>query len=287
MGDIFMKTFSIYLQLTIGAVLFALGIELILVPNKLIDSGVAGISIMINHIAGIPTWLPFIVLNGIVLLFTSKLIGRTFAFRTVYANVISSIALQILHHYKPIIAGSELLVIIYGGLTIGIGVALVVRNEAAIDGTEMIALWVNKKIGKPITKILLTINFFVFAAAAFVYGLQSALLSVTTFYVVSRAIGYILDDLYQAKSIFIISNKPNDVGDALIKELELTITYIRGIGGFAKDEQLIVYCISDRILYPRIKKIVLEADPSAILEASYVTESAGVSRTSLMEKFKK
>jgi uncharacterized membrane-anchored protein YitT (DUF2179 family) len=151
----------------------------------------------------------------------------------------------------------------------------------------MIALWLNKKTGKSITSILLSINVFVFGAAALVYGLQNALLSITTFFVIAKAIEFILDELYKAKSIFIISNDPMAVGDALISELDLTITYIRGIGGYSKEEQLIIYCISDRIIYPHIKKIALQTDPSAILEASYVTESAGISRSSLMAKFKK
>ena len=282
-----LNKFLVYLQLTIGSILFALGIELILVPNNLIDSGVAGVSIMVNHLSNMPTWLSLIVINGIILLFTSKFIGKIFVVRTIYANIISSISLQMMHHFDPIINGSELLVIIYGGLIIGLGVGLVVRNDAAIDGTEMIALWLNKKTGKPITTILIAVNCFVFAAAAFVYGLQNALLSITTFYIVSRAIEYVLDDLYKAKSIFIISQKPTEVGEALIAELELSLTYLHGTGGYSKEEQQIVYCISDRIMFPRIKKIVLDTDPSAILEASYVTESAGVSRSSLMKKFKK
>lgn len=280
-----MKNFFIYIQITMGAILFSIGVELILIPNNISDSGVAGVSIMMNYVTGIKVWIPFLLMNLIILLFTAKSIGKQFVGRTIYANLITSISLNFLHG-KEQITHSELLTILYGGISVGIGIALVIKNSAAIDGTEMIAIWVNKKFHLPISTFLMFVNAFVYTAVIFVFTLEKALLSIATFYIITKSIDFILDGTNKAKSIMIITNNPHKIGELLMNELELPITYITGEGGYTGEERRIIYCIVDRIVYPRLKELVLKNDPTAIIEASIVTETTGVNKANYFDMFK-
>lgn len=283
-GGLLLRTFFDYIILTIGSIIVAAGLELILAPNGLVDGGVTAIAIMTNAVFAVPIWLVFLLLNLPTLLFSAKYMGKTFVVRTLYANVVTSIALYWMAPL-PAITSSEVLIVLYGGLLLGLGIGLVVKVGGAIDGTEMIAIWLNKKYHIPVSTFLLGINAIILSMAAFVFTLEKAMFSIAVFYIVSKMIDFILDGLNQAKSITIISDKPDAIGRALIKELEVSITYLYGEGGYTGEKRKLIYCITNRFLYPKLKEIVLNIDSEAVLEASYVTETTGVRKYSFLPQY--
>ncbi|SMO55424.1 YitT family protein [Melghirimyces algeriensis] len=270
-----MKRFWEYLSLTVGSFIVAAGLELILAPNGLVDGGVTAIAIMSHKLWEIPLWVVFLGLNLPILLFTTKVTGKRFVIRTLYANAVTTVGL-ILFKPIPAITTSEVLIVLYGGLLLGVGIGLVVKTGGAIDGTEMLAVWFHKRFHIPITTFLLVLNAVIFATAAFVYTLEKAMFSLAVFYIVTKMIDFVMDGLNQAKSVMIISEKPEEVGKRLVHDLEVSLTFLRGEGGYSGDEKRIIYCIVDRLEYPKLKELVLEIDPGAIMEASYVAETAGV-----------
>ncbi|OIJ15725.1 hypothetical protein BKP35_01665 [Anaerobacillus arseniciselenatis] len=266
-----------YLLLTIGSIIVAVGLELILAPNGLVDGGVTAIAIMAHRLWSIPIWLVFILLNIPSLIIAGKYMGKKFVFRTFYANVVTTIALIYFEPF-PAITSSEVLIVLYGGLLLGLGIGLVVKAGGAIDGSEMIAIWINKKYNISISKFLLAINAVILSMAAFVFSLEKAMFSIAIFFIVTKAIDFILDGINQGKSVMIISSKPVEIGETLIDELGISITYLDGTGGYTGEQVQLIYCITDRLMYPKLRDIVLSVDPSAILEASLVAETAGVKR---------
>ncbi|MDR6224093.1 YitT family protein [Desmospora profundinema] len=270
-----MSKFWDYLALTIGSIIVAAGLELILAPNGLVDGGVTALAIIAYNVAGIPIWVVFLGLNLIILLCTARDTGRKFVIRTLYANGVTTIGL-ILFEPVPAITSSEVLIVLYGGLLLGLGIGLVVKVGGAIDGTEMLAIWFKRHHHIPISTFLLAINALIFTGAAFVFGLEKAMFSLAVFYIVMKMIDFVLDGLNQAKSVTIISDQPDEIGQHLIEELDVTLTYLKGEGGYSGEERKIIYCIIDRLRYGKLKEAVLEIDPSAVLEASYVSETAGV-----------
>jgi uncharacterized membrane-anchored protein YitT (DUF2179 family) len=275
-----MKKLFDYIMLTMGSIIVAVGLELILAPNGLVDGGVTALSIMANRVWGLPIWAIFILLNFPTLVFSAKYMGKKFVIRTIYANVITSVALISLAPL-PAITSSEVLIVLYGGLLLGTGVGLVVKAGGAVDGTEMLAIFVNKRYNISISTFLLAVNAVILAGAAFVFTLEKAMFSVAIFYIVSKLIDFILDGINQGKSVMIISEKPDEVAYSLMKDLDAQITFLYGQGGFTKEERKIIYCITNRFMYPKLKDVVLTIDPSAVLEASYVSETAGVKKASL------
>ncbi|GAE27113.1 membrane protein [Halalkalibacter wakoensis JCM 9140] len=274
-----------YILLTIGSIIVAVGLELILAPNGLVDGGVTAISIMTNAMVNVPIWMTFIVLNIPSLIIAGKYMGKKFVVRTMYANVITSIALIYFAPFSPITT-SEVLIVLYGGLLLGVGIGLVVKVGGAIDGTEMLAIWANKKYHIPISKFLLLINFVILSFAAFVFSLEQAMFSVAVFFIVSKVIDFILDGINQGKSVMIISEKPEEIGQKLNEDLGIAITYLSGKGGYSGEQMQLIYCITDRFIYPKLKETVLSVDKGAILEASFVTETTGIKRKSLLEQKK-
>ncbi|WP_144611122.1 YitT family protein [Bacillus cereus] len=272
-----MKKVFEYVLLTIGSIIVAGSLELILAPNGLVDGGVTAIAIMANKVAGLPLYGVFLGLNIPILLFTAKVMGKKFFIRTSYANVVTTLGLIYLKPF-PAITTSELLIVLYGGVLFGIGVGIVVKMGGAIDGSEMLAVWMNKHFKVPISTFLLAVNAVIFTFVAILFSIEQAMFSLAIFYIVTKMIDFILDGINQGKSVMIISGKNKEIGDLLIKELQLSVTYLHGEGGFLGEEKRIIYCITNRFIYPKMKDLVLSVDPTAIIEASYSTETTGVKR---------
>ncbi|MES5894511.1 YitT family protein [Bacillus cereus group sp. RP43] len=272
-----MKKVFEYVLLTIGSIIVAGSLELILAPNGLVDGGVTAIAIMANKVAGLPLYGVFLGLNIPILLFTAKVMGKKFFIRTSYANVVTTLGLIYLKPF-PAITTSELLIVLYGGVLFGVGVGIVVKMGGAIDGSEMLAVWMNKHFKVPISTFLLAVNAVIFIFVAILFSIEQAMFSLAIFYIVTKMIDFILDGINQGKSVMIISGKNKEIGDLLMKELQLSVTYLHGEGGFLGEHKRIIYCITNRFIYPKMKDLVLSVDPTAIIEASYSTETTGVKR---------
>ncbi|MGU3370774.1 YitT family protein [Bacillus mycoides] len=272
-----MKRVFEYVLLTIGSIIVAGSLELILAPNGLVDGGVTAIAIMANKVAGLPLYGVFLGLNIPILLFTAKVMGKKFFIRTSYANVVTTLGLIYLKPF-PAITTSELLIVLYGGVLFGVGVGIVVKMGGAIDGSEMLAVWMNKHFKVPISTFLLAVNAVIFIFVAILFSIEQAMFSLAIFYIVTKMIDFILDGINQGKSVMIISGKNKEIGDLLMKELQLSVTYLHGEGSFLGEHKKIIYCITNRFIYPKMKDLVLSVDPTAIIEASYSTETTGVKR---------
>ncbi|MDA2121019.1 YitT family protein [Bacillus cereus] len=272
-----MKKVFEYVLLTIGSIIVAGSLELILAPNGLVDGGVTAIAIMANKVAGLPLYGVFLGINIPILLFTAKVMGKKFFIRTSYANVVTTLGLIYLKPF-PAITTSELLIVLYGGVLFGVGVGIVVKMGGVIDGSEMLAVWMNKHFKVPISTFLLAVNAVIFIFVAILFSIEQAMFSLAIFYIVTKMIDFILDGINQGKSVMIISGKNKEIGDLLMKELQLSVTYLHGEGGFLGEHKRIIYCITNRFIYPKMKDLVLSVDPTAIIEASYSTETTGVKR---------
>ncbi|PEI81631.1 hypothetical protein CN572_06155 [Bacillus wiedmannii] len=272
-----MKKVFEYVLLTIGSIIVAGSLELILAPNGLVDGGVTAIAIMANKVAGLPLYGVFLGINIPILLFTAKVMGKKFFIRTSYANVVTTLGLIYLKPF-PAITTSELLIVLYGGVLFGVGVGIVVKMGGAIDGSEMLAVWMNKHFKVPISTFLLAVNAVIFIFVAILFSIEQAMFSLAIFYIVTKMIDFILDGINQGKSVMIISGKNKEIGDLLMKELQLSVTYLHGEGGFLGEHKRIIYCITNRFIYPKMKDLVLSVDSTAIIEASYSTETTGVKR---------
>ena len=276
--EIFTEITLRLLLLTIGAFIVAFALECILLPNKVIDGGVIGISMMVNYVTGMNLGLVIFLLNLPFIFLALTYLGKMFVFQTFFAVTMLGLATNFfvgLGH--PVVLDELLLVVIFGGIILGLGVGLILRNSASLDGTEILSIKLSKKFSfLTIGEFLMGINLLIYTAAAFVFDLKQALYSILTYFVASKTIDAVIDGFNSSKSVRIVSEYHKEIGNAIMKELDVSVTYMRARGGYSGEEKILTYCVVSRLEMASVKSIVKRIDPKAFLVIEAVHEVEGV-----------
>ncbi len=259
--------------ITIGAVITGFGLETFLVPNDIIDGGVIGISMILSHLTNFNLGLLILILNIPFVLLAWKKMGTKFVLQTGYANIILALAVNFFSKYK--VTEDLLLSTVFGGIILGVGVGTILKNESSLDGTEMLSLIVSKKFGLSVGEFILVINVFIYAAAGLVFSWESAMYSVMTYFIVSKVIDSVMEGFNSSKSVRIISDNAGEIGSALIERLDISITYLQGIGGYTGADKDLIYCVLSRLELPKMLDIVKEIDNKAFVSVVDVHEVYG------------
>lgn len=272
--QVILEYLSKYLFITIGAMIAAFALECFLLPNDIIDGGVIGISMMISYITKWNLGLIIFVINLPFIYLAIQKMGKTFVFNVFYGVTMLSIFVNVLSGFH--VTEAQLLATVFGGVILGVGVGIILRNNAALDGTEILAVRLAKKIGFSIGEIIMFFNVFIYTAAGFLYGWDSAMYSILTYFIAYRVIDIVLEGLNSSKSALIISEYPKEIGDAIIKELDISVTYQKGKGGYSGQEKTLIFCVINRLEVAKMKKLIREIDPTAFLVIQDVHEVEGV-----------
>jgi uncharacterized membrane-anchored protein YitT (DUF2179 family) len=165
-----------YTLITLGALIYAFGLEAFLIPNKVIDGGVVGISLILKQTTGFNFSIFLIVLNLPFLYLGYKQLGKSFVFQSLYGIILTAIFSQSLHDITPV-TNEPFLASIFGGIILGVGVGIVLRNNGALDGTEILASLISKKSTFSVGQIVMFFNLFILSSAGFVFNMNSAFYS--------------------------------------------------------------------------------------------------------------
>lgn len=264
------------IMIIIGAAIAAYGLEAVLIPNNVIDGGVTGVSIMGAEVLELPLGLFLFILNIPFVYLGYKQIGKTFAIMSIVGIAALSLGTVLMHDISPILSEKDhLLVVASGGILLGVGIGIVLRNGGALDGSEVLAVLISRKVPFSVGDIILLINVFIFAIAAFVYNLESALYSALTYYIAKTVIDIVQVGLEKSKSVQIISKSSKDIGDAIQARLGRSLTYTTGRGGFSNEESEIITCVINRMEETKLLDIIREHDPGAFVVVSDVSEVRG------------
>jgi uncharacterized membrane-anchored protein YitT (DUF2179 family) len=258
----------------LGSVLMAVGLEIFLVPNNIIDGGITGISIMLSHITGLPLGLFLFLLNLPFFFIGYKQIGKTFAISTLFGIIILSIATSFLHPV-PGLTNDELLATVFGGITLGAGVGLVIRSGGSLDGTEILAILFNSKSPFSVGEIVMFFNIFILGSAGFVFGWDRAMYSLMAYFIAFKTIDVVIQGLDESKSAWIISEKHEEIGEIIMARLGRGITYLHGEGAYTGDDKKVIFCVISRLEEAKLKSIVEEVDPTAFLAVANISEVRG------------
>ncbi len=270
---LFLKWVKNILFLTFGAIVTAFALEAFLVPNNIIDGGIIGISMIISHISKWNLGILVLILNASFILLALKKMGKKFVFQTAYANVILALSINFFHHYK--VTGDVLLATVFGGIILGVGVGLILKNEGSLDGTEILSLLVSKRFGCSVGEFIMGLNLFIYIVAGKVFGWESAMYSIMTYFIASKVIDIVMEGLNSSKSVRIISDDSCAIGQALIEKLDISVTYLQGIGGYTGQDKDLIYCVISRLELPKMLEIIKEIDPKAFVSVVDVHEVYG------------
>ena len=274
MKKIFNRFKNIFV-ITLGAAIAACALEVFLVPNNIIDGGIIGISIIVDYLIKEVTLGQVIFCLNIPFIFLAlQKLGKRFVFNTFWGILNLSVFVNLFHGHQ--ITEETILASIFGGVILGLGVGLILRNNGSLDGTEIISLRLAPKLGFSIGEIIMTINVFIFFAAGFVFGFDKAMYSMITYFIAYKVIDIVLEGLNESKSVRIITDYSQEMGDRLIKEMNASITYIDAIGGYSGQPKRIVYCVISRLEITKLKEIVKEVDKTAFIAIENIHEVEGV-----------
>jgi uncharacterized membrane-anchored protein YitT (DUF2179 family) len=257
-----------------GAIFMAVGLEIFLVPNRVIDGGIVGISIILSHLSGWKLGLFLFFLNVPFFYIGYKQIGKTFAISTLYGVTILAISTTLLHPV-PVLTHDPLLASVFGGMVLGIGVGIVIRYGGSLDGTEVLAILFEKKLPFSVGEIIMFFNIFILGSAGFVFGWDRAMYSLIAYFIAFKTIDIVIQGIDESKSIWIISDNYDILGEAIMARLGRGVTFLNGEGAFTGDNKKVIFCVITRLEEAKLKSIVEEIDPGAFLAVSNIAEVRG------------
>ncbi len=263
----------------LGILSAGMGLKGFLLSSRFIDGGVTGISMLLADVVGLPLSVWILIFNLPFIALGYSQIGKKFAIKSALAIAGLSICLAVVEY--PDVTPDKLLTAVFGGFFIGAGIGLAIRGGAVLDGTEIAALLVSRnshllKVGD----VILILNIFIFLAAAFFLGVESAMYSILTYVAASKTIDFLLHGIEEYTAITIISMKNEEVKEAIINRLHRGVTVYRGHGGMgskgvSNSEQEILYCVVTRLEIGNIKNVVREIDPTAFITTHSLSDVEG------------
>jgi len=262
------------LFLFIGSILTAVGLEIFLVPNNIIDGGIIGVSIIVSYLLNIPLSVFIVVLNLPFLIFGYKHIGKTFVICSLFAIISLAFWVSIFHPI-PELTDDTLLASVFGGIILGLGVGIIIRFSGSLDGTEMVAIVISKKTSFSVGQIVMFFNVFILSSAGLVFGWDRAMYSLIAYFIAFKVIDITVEGINEEKAAVIISDNYEEISDAILSRLGRGVTLIEGRGGFSKREKTIIYSVTTRLEIAKLKSIVYEKDPKAFLVMSDVFDIMG------------
>jgi uncharacterized membrane-anchored protein YitT (DUF2179 family) len=264
--------------IVLGVLCAAFGLEGLLLPNQFIDGGVTGVCLLLVATLGWPLSVLLLLVNIPFLLLARAVVGRVFAVKTAIAIILLAIAVQVLQF--PPLTEDRLLVAIFGGFFIGVGIGLSMRGGSVLDGTEVLAIFLSRRLGAKVSDWVILINVLIFVAAAAILSVEQALYSLLTYIVASKALDFIIDGVEEYTGVTIISRSSAEVRRALIKQIGCGVTIYRGQGGYGytgeKDEDHeILYAVITRLEIRKLTLLVQDIDERAFITMSSISDVHG------------
>ncbi|MCH1624192.1 YitT family protein [Ferdinandcohnia quinoae] len=269
------KKVSQALSVVIGAFITAYGLEAILIPNNVSDGGVTGLSIVGSQLFGMPLGILIGILNIPFVFLGYKQIGKSFAIYSVIGIASLAYGTSIMHHVPTIIHGDTLLVTVVGGIIIGFGMGLALRNGGALDGIDMLAVLLSRKLPFGTSDLILFLNLFVFIVVSTVFGLQGAFLSGIAYFIASKVIHTVEEGLSGSKTFKIITSEPELMVETIRDRLGRSATYNVVEGGYSNEKFKEITCIINRLEDSKMKEIINEVDKYAFVAVYDVAEVKG------------
>ena len=270
----FIRELINFLLIVLGIFLAGMGIKGFLLSSHFIDGGVTGISMLLSNVLGYPLAILIPLINLPFIALGYHQIGGKFALKSVLA--IAGLALCLAFVNYPDVTPDKLLTAVFGGFFIGAGIGLAIRGGAVLDGTEIAALLISKssnilKVGD----VILILNIFIFSTAAFFLGIDSALYSVLTYFAASKTVDFLLHGIEEYNAIIIMSEKSDEIREAIIRILSRGVTIYNGRGGKSGKPMDILYCVVTRLEIGRVKNVTNEIDETAFVVIHPLADAVG------------
>ncbi|MGL4570145.1 MAG: YitT family protein [Clostridium sp.] len=272
------KNLKEYSIITFGIILVAISVEYFFAPNELAAGGVTGLAIVINDFfpvvgVGIITLIINIILFAVAFIF----IDGNFGGRTIYASLMLSVIMWFIEKFfNPFAITTDLMIAtIFGTLISAFGMALVFNNNSSTGGTDILAKILNKFLHIDIGKGLLIVDFVITLAGAYVFGIDLGFYAMLSVIILGITVDKFIEGFNVCKQVIIISKKTEPIMKYILEDLERGCTCLKGVGGFSKSENYIIYTVLNRNEFIKLKNHIKDVDNSAFITVGEVHEVLG------------
>jgi Uncharacterized conserved protein len=263
--------------ITLAVFSASFGFKGFLLTNHFIDGGVTGISLLVSVLSGVPLYLLVICINLPFVLLGYKVVGKHFAIKTALAITALAVCLAFVHF--PNVTNDNLLVAVFGGFFLGGGIGLAIRGGAVIDGTEILAIYLSRKLGVTIGDIIIVVNVLIFLAAAYLLSVETALYSMVTYFVASKTLDFIVDGIDEYMGVTIVSGKSEEIRQMITYKLGRGVTVYNGKRGYGKEFASqgveIIYTVLTRLELNKLNSEIEKIDSSAFVVMNTVKDTRG------------
>jgi uncharacterized membrane-anchored protein YitT (DUF2179 family) len=263
--------------LSAGIFSAAFGFKGFLLTNHFIDGGATGMSLLVSALTSIPLYQLIICINLPFIVLAYRVMGKVFAIKTMLA--ISGLALVLATVHFPDVTQDKLLVAVFGGFFLGAGIGLAVRGGAVIDGTEVLAIFLSRKLGTTIGDIIIVINVIIFSAAAYFLSIEIALYSMITYVAASRTLDFIVEGIEEYIGVTIISSHSEEIRHMIMDRLGRGLTVYSGKRGYGKRGEAkeidIVYTVVTRLELNKLNTEIEKIDSNAFVVMSSIKDTKG------------
>jgi len=261
----------------LGVFSAAFGLESFLLPSKFIDGGITGISLLSSILSSIPLPILLLTINLPFVFLGFKVISKQFAIKTILC--ITGLAIVTATVHFPEVTHDKLLVAVFGGFFLGAGSGLAVRGSAVLDGTEVLAIFLSRKLSTSVGDIIIVINILIFSAAAYFLHIEAALYSMITYLAASKTLDFVIEGIEEYTGVTIISVHNEHIREMIVQHMGRGVTVYRGKRGFGKrgytSEVDIVYTVITRLEVSKLKTEIEKIDPNAFVVMNSVKDTKG------------
>lgn len=271
------RNFKDFLLVTAGIFSAAFGFKGFLLSNEFVDGGATGISLLISNTTGIPLYFLIICVNIPFIFMGYRVVSKAFAIKTALA--IMGLALCLASVEFPNVTNDSILVAVFGGFFLGTGIGLAVRGGAVIDGTEILAIFLSRKLGTTIGDIIILINVFVFSAAAYLLSIEIAMYSMITYLSASKMLDFIVDGIDEYMGVTIVSTHYLEIKQMIIEKMGRGITVYKGEKGFGTRGEIgevnILFTVITRLEMNKLNTEIQTIDPHAFVVMNSIKDTKG------------
>ncbi len=257
----------------IGILSAGFGLKGFLLPNSFIDGGVTGISLIIAEMTGFHLSILLVVINLPFLIMGFRTISKQFALRSIIAILLLAVSVHFIPF--PIITDDKLLIAVFGGFFLGLGIGLAMRGGSVIDGTEVLAVFISRRTSLTIGDVILVFNVFIFGIAAYVFTIEISLYAMLTYLAASKTVDFVVSGIEEYVGVTIISDYNEEVRLAIIEKMGRGCTIYVGKKGESLAETEIIYTLITRLEISNLQTEIEKIDKNAFIVMHSIKDAKG------------
>lgn len=282
------KWFLSYSLIVLGAFIMAAGFVYFISPHKIVPGGVFGICIVLHHLFGLPIGVTGLVLNIPLTIIGIKILGPRFGVKTIVGFSLTSVFIDTLTWIwgeQPLVADDVLLSSIFGGVLVGLGLGLIFKAKATSGGSDIVAMIFERYTKMPVGQLLIIIDSLVVIVGLIAFrDWRIPLYSWIVIFICGKVIDLVLEGMSYEKTLFIVTDKYDEIREKIITDLDRGGTLIKAEGMYKGSEKKVIFTNVNRRELAMLQEYINVVDPNAFMTVINANEVLGNGFKSLREK---